>query len=647
MQCLPKKGVMAAVAIICLLLIPIEAKAQRRINRYILTGLVDFRYSRYSTDDIIRNSFGQIYTLNLRGPIWHPRFMLFRTRVSFGQTEIYGTGDENTSQLLNFNFDSVFLPRSRFPLTLYFDRSTSTNHIKEITNRYGFRWDLRLRRLTTGRFFFGKTDTSQSNGYDTYSEEYDFGMELVQKLRAIDNRFSYRGTISDNKTTGMGARTHSTSFSNRTKLTRATLLDTYVDYLLSEFNAPARETLTEHLSARMNISFQPTRSLYHSYRYNVNWQDSTTAGTSVTHVVGAMLNYIPVERLSLRGDIFYERSETDGETVKDFFQRFYLSSGATYRVSRRLSALGDIIYVSQEWDPARPLTGETHVRRFWISAGLSYSKPIIRSATFFSHYKIGLNYTDSGRYGSDTRISHSFNTGFRSMSFRYFSLSSGYRLNINAPTIYAVALYERTEQEFNIDITSKGLKFHTFSARYRYRTLDSYVDILDEDSHTISVNARSTYFKRTNITAFYGYSDRNPPLVERTRVNTFNTNINHFLPVWKGTLNLLAGYGTTIARSESGTTKTTTVNYEARYFARLKRNLNMELTLRRDEVRYQTIEIDTSRFKANFLYRLRAWLIEMEYEYTMIEREQVTTTTGTASRLMLRATRGFRWDFLM
>ncbi len=642
-----KKGVIAAITVICLLLIPVGAMAQRRINRYILTGVVDFRYDRYSADDVIRNSFGQIYRLNLMGPIWHPRFMVFRTRASFGQTEIYGAGEENTSQILNFSFDSVFLPRSRFPLTLYFDRSTSTNHIEEIRNKYGFRWDFRLRGPNRGRFFFDKTDTSMRNAYDRDLEEYDFGMELTQRLRVIDNRFSYRGTISDDKTTDIDASTHSVSFSNRTILTRTTIFNTDLDYFLSEINAPIGETLTQRILARMNISFQPTRNLYHSYRYNLSWQDSTTAGTSVAHVIGAMFNYIPIERLSLRGDTSYERSETDGETVKTFFQRFYLSSGVTYRVSTRLSALGDIIYYSQEWAPARPVTGETHVNRFWIGTGLKYSRPIIRSATFSSIYRIGLNYTDSDRYGSDTQISHSLNTGFRGMSFRYFSLSSSYSLNINTPTLYAAPRYEKTEQEFNIDITTKGLKFHTLSVRYRYRTLDSHVDILDEESQTISVNARSTYFKRTNINAFYGYSDRNPPLVERTRSSTFNTSINHFVPVWKGTLNLLAGYGTTIARSESDTTRTTIINYEARYLARLKRNLNMELTVRRDEVRYQAIETDTSRFKANFLYRLRAWLIEMEYEYTIIEREQVTTATGTASRLIFRATRGFRWDFFL
>ncbi|MEW6109616.1 MAG: hypothetical protein AB1632_10685 [Nitrospirota bacterium] len=97
-------------------------------QRYKFYGGVEFSYRNYTEE---RNgvttrdetAFMQRYSLGLSGYIWRPKLIIFSSDVSF---MIYNQDPKNDSRNINFGFNSVVFPRTRFPLILFASRSTTT-----------------------------------------------------------------------------------------------------------------------------------------------------------------------------------------------------------------------------------------------------------------------------------------------------------------------------------------------------------------------------------------------------------------------------------------------------------------------------------------------------------------------------------------
>lgn len=164
------------------LFIPDIARAQRastldvvrweQAQRYRFYGGIELSYRNYKEelDGILRKDesiFEQRYGLGLSGYIWRPKLIIFSSDISF---VINNQDPKNDYKSLNFGFNSVIFPKTRFPLILHAGRSTNTfdgylgSERTGTTTSYGIRWGYATLRNTKLILGYSHTNSETEGG---------------------------------------------------------------------------------------------------------------------------------------------------------------------------------------------------------------------------------------------------------------------------------------------------------------------------------------------------------------------------------------------------------------------------------------------------------------------------------------------------
>ena len=116
------------------------------------------------------NTFLQRYTLKVKGSLWDPRFIVYRGGVRYQATTGRSADTEGKGDSWAYHVSTVILRKFRFPLTLYANKSTSTNtvnskNVKPFTSTYesttyGLNWNLKFRVLPVTIFKAERTITT-------------------------------------------------------------------------------------------------------------------------------------------------------------------------------------------------------------------------------------------------------------------------------------------------------------------------------------------------------------------------------------------------------------------------------------------------------------------------------------------------------
>src|SRR3970282_2369266 len=147
---------------------------------------------RYGTSDRPQKTsiLEQRYSLDVRGRLIDPRLIVYNMGIEFVETNQKTDGGESHREVNNYKFNSIILRKSRIPLSLTANRSTSETTFggKTTTDGFGVDWDLKFRTLPwTGLRF----DKKQGQGTGRNEETESSGVEMAKAIGPTDNKISY------------------------------------------------------------------------------------------------------------------------------------------------------------------------------------------------------------------------------------------------------------------------------------------------------------------------------------------------------------------------------------------------------------------------------------------------------------------------
>jgi len=175
-------------------------------QRYKLYGGVELSYKNYEEEHdgttSEQKSFSQQYVLGLSGYVWRPRLMIFSSDISFVATD---QDPFSKSRGINFGFNTTIFPRTRHPLILYANRTTSSldGYLgfanKITTTSYGVRFGYSTFRNTRITIGYGhsryESEDNGLNNLNSFSEQDTFGISLLSEP---ERKFRVMSTAGDN-----------------------------------------------------------------------------------------------------------------------------------------------------------------------------------------------------------------------------------------------------------------------------------------------------------------------------------------------------------------------------------------------------------------------------------------------------------------
>src|SRR3989338_4931394 len=411
--------------------------------------------------------FEQRYSLDVRGRLIDPRLIVYNMGIEFVDTDQRTDGGESHREVNNYKFNSIILRKSRIPLTLTANRSTSetTSGGKTTTDNFSVDWYLKFRTLPWTRLTYDKT---QTQGTGRNEERESSGVEMTKAIGPTDNKISYSVDTTTNNIQNYSSEKTLYTFKNDTTLPLNS--DFYlgmVNYNLLTSNGDVKDE-TDTTAGSMGLST------------SLNMQSKFSETSSATS------------------------SETESKTMN-------LSMGSSYVITSELSTTETINYKQEKSTSGDPLTGKKERTTIDTSAALNYAKKLSWSA-FSAGTSLGW-YKETVEPGAGGEgVSYGFNTGLSGIDMTYFILSTSY--GYSGVDSY-VENVDRKEHTFRSDANSSYINYLPFTLSYAYHAMDSYLDSEDGVENTIAATARMIYLKWLPITASYSHytlaRSGNPP----------------------------------------------------------------------------------------------------------------------------------------
>ena len=653
---------------------------------------------RYGTSDRPQktSSFEQRYSLDVRGRLIDPKLIVYNMGIEFVDTDATTNDAEAHRGADNYRFNSIILRKSRIPLSLTANRSTSETTFggKTTTDGFGVDWYLKFRTLPWTRLTF---DKKQVQGTGRNEETESSGVEMAKAIGPTDNKISYSvDTTTDNIHNYISEKTVYT-FKNDTTLPLNS--DFYLgvaSYNFLTFNNNAKNEI-DITAGSMGLRTIPTAKFKQNYSYtfaNIEQIDDNTSSNA--EYFNGRIGYRPTKRLTTSLDMQSKLSETSSATSDTTSKYINLSTAVMYIITSELSTTESIKYKQEEESTMGGTlapTGKTERTTVDTSAALNYAKKLSWAAfsagTSLGYYKETVE-PEAGGEG----ISYGFSTGLSGIDMTYFILSTSY--GYSGVDSY-VENVDRKEHTFRSDANSSYINYLPFTVSYAYHALDSYLDSEDGVENTIAATARMIYLKWLPITASYSHytlaRSGNPPsdlqfaYVEDKKEDNFSLNANllyfrnttvsanaaynqyeqsvvdvgsivreedysrkswgvnggHTASLYRGSLNIATGYDESITENTAANTKEDRVNQYIRgkYDKRISRNIAWRLQTEWSDVETNGLHEGTKSVETFVFYRLRQWLLSAEYLYAIKKQDLSGNRRETEERLMLRVSRTF------
>ena len=323
--------------------------------------------------------FEQRYSLDVRGRLIDPRLIVYNMGIEFVDTDQKTDGGESHREVNNYKFNSIILRKSRIPLTLTANRSTSetTSGGKTTTDNFSVDWYLKFRTLPWTRLTYDKTQT-QATGRN--EERESSGVEMTKAIGPTDNKISYSvDTTTDNIHNYISEKTVYT-FKNDTTLPLNS--DFYLGVASYNFLTSNGDVKNEIDTTAGSMGLRTIRTAKFDQNYNYTFRTSEyTDDNSSTNAeyFNGMIGYRPTKRLTTSLDMQSKLSETSSATSDTTSKYINLSTAVKYIITSELSTTESIKYKQQEEStmggPLAP-TGKTERTTVDTSAALNYAKKL-------------------------------------------------------------------------------------------------------------------------------------------------------------------------------------------------------------------------------------------------------------------------------
>ena len=535
--------------------------------------------------------YEQRYDLGFRGFIWDYRFMSLDSNLRYSDGGNVTKDRRNTTDNLEYGFSSTLLthPRFKFPLTFFASKkriektySSSPGSTRE-TRKHGVRWRLKFVRLPETDIKWQR-DNTITDGIETRNaDRFNMYMRKSIKVGRTTYKFSYRKAENVSANPESNAESDYKSFYGTayTKLSDTTTFDQGVNYFTSDSRTDQGTTYKNTLKGyRANLTLQPTSDLYNSLSYSYSdSKDQINEEEFIDHWVSARTAYKVNARLSLSTSIGYFKNTTlSPDSPRKRFGRSG-SIGVGFRLTKRTN---------------------THSRLFYNTTVTQHGLDSIKETRI--------------RKGASAGISHS-----RSFRFRWVVVGASYGIgfhlieDIEHDTTETRDKQHGLSQNADINVSSLGWKYLNLKGIYKFVDKTGTSRTEEERSHRFRIDAQSNYFSHTDIRSYVDKYIRKRYSDIKRDTTTFDIKVIHDRMVWRGVFRGATEYRRTYSSGElSSVSKTAGASYRRM----LARNLRMSLSLGFSESYSRSSEKQrTIDFVSKFNYRLRAWLVSLEYDY--------------------------------
>jgi len=564
-------------------------------KRFSFNSVVELTYKDYAIETQSRGrttesnfaTFEQRYTLGVKGYIYHPKLIVFSTRLTFRDQEMIKTTSiyKPKSKNMIYELQAIFLPYRPISLQTYATVSDYTveglksNHYDSRITNYGAILGINLRNWPLIRLEYYhlniKPTGSQQNKKETTNDSYN--LTLKGTSSKLKTQYSLNLSYSDFQTPFEEKQNIYASLYTRTTF-RLLSVSNYFSYYDKEDS--------KLLGYYCTIDFTTFGRFYHTYYYlHENYEEKlierTRKGT----------------RQEVRADLSYKLS-------------FNLSTSlsATYGLLEEDNEKGDY---------------------YAVAASLSYSRPI-KQHYFVSHYRLHLR--DNNFRGKF--VEHLGNIELTSKNYRWGRLYISYNITkidgtfkiINTTYLDGVAFEEKPD-EGKYKATTHYLVLGLKGRLFKKATWSAEAQYINTDSTT----------KRPKRSFGYSEYDDSPILETERKRNyyLFLGEIFYPLGIRGSSANLRSGY----SHGEIDSKKTNKLFYELRLNIPISRRLVLASWARQA---FYKIEGNADRATKEFqvIANYRRGKIFLSAEYWLLITEE-NDRTRNDRRFILKAKRQF------
>jgi len=239
-------------------------------QRFRLTGLIELNYRDYSIEatsggrkfETGFSIFEQRYQIGLEGYIYHPRLIVFSTKLDYNYSMFKNDLDMNTKDI-GYEIYLTFLPYRPVSLDIYaskvdFTAEGISTPMETTTNQYGARLRLsNLWKLPSMKFEYYHMDMD-TNYFSSKFETNWWNFNMNGSMSPIKTNYGLAFGFGDLSSTSRSYNSKRMSWNSSTKIRNTTLLT----YLFSY-----DEDLSKQLSYGALLIPQPGKRFIQDYRY--------------------------------------------------------------------------------------------------------------------------------------------------------------------------------------------------------------------------------------------------------------------------------------------------------------------------------------------------------------------------------------------
>lgn len=604
----------------------------------LLFGKVYFEFEKGTVEEDGRRQdhsrFQQTYSLDTLGNIFSSRLIIYDAGVTFTNNDYETVSTETNTKTTSYYLNTKILPRSAIPLLIFMNRSTNSittgsSDLERTSTVYGLNWFLNLKTLPVTKVYV-KRSVSESASTEQTTTSYQ--LDMTKHLGPTENELSYRlETSESNSESGLTSSVF--NFNNRTHISRSTLFSLGATTSSTE-NEDSVAADTKQYGLTLGLESKPSIDTSQTHRYtyyNTSSGDNENTGGFYT---GDMY-YRFTDRFDTNFGISLSETESDSPTMKETAESFGANFGLNYRISDNLSLSEAVSYSSFTTNSDTGLNTQDH-KLLSALTRIAYSKRLTW-AQLATSYGLGYREEQSSQEGSGTGLEQNISVSLSDINVNpYVSFNTS--VSWSDVTNLSGDVWSNSKT-FDLSAANKLWKrYAIITGSYTKSESSSWIEVSDNKSEKLRLNALSTYFRNTRIELFSEHANTFDAISGFGQVDTESASITHNRYLLGGTLDLGANYTLTDSVYAGGSDSFTNKTLSARYSKRLLRDLNWALTAQRSENKGSRTFTKTSSVTNSFIYNLRAWLLSADHKYIITEdlvREQVEST------ILFRATRQF------
>lgn len=443
-----------------------------------INGMLDVSYRNQETKSGDRTtestSLAQRYTVNYVGGLYDRRYATVNAGITYDMLDSEYIDTKTSNKSAGFNFQSVLLPRTPIPITLFANRFTSDSQsrpnpgYRTTSTIYGLYWNLPFKgRIPEISLSYTESRTEDNNPTNA-NEKLDRSFSMTMAKRKKQSFYNLRYTFGSQQNVGRGIDTtiQTLDFKGWWRVSSNSTVDLTTSLLDSEGD----KTFSSRLHYDLNYSRDTTARADYSYD-----RSESQGNTSATHSFSASGYHRFTPKITSTTSYSYSFSDSGDTTTTSQ----YISEGVTAMLLPTLNVNGDVSYTSQQ----STIGSETYRANL---SGVFHKS--------FPRYQFSSGANVSYSVASSTTTSRSFSRseylGLSSRNFRLVNLT-GSLTNTHTDDSTSTS---RDENRFAVSATSNYFRRLTLAANYDYTVIeDSKKDAEDTRRDFSTFDARATY----------------------------------------------------------------------------------------------------------------------------------------------------------